>query len=123
MQESADEFRQRNRMLEDRISKLCAGVLRVSTSLDLETVLREIVDSARELTGARYGMITTVDVTAQAPAELVQLTDEIETGNQRRTNRARNDVERNSEDEQIPEIPTDTGQRGRTQGTTSRPPR
>ena len=65
MQESPDQLRQRNRMLEDRISKLCAAVLRVSASLDLETVLREIVDSARELTGARYGMITTVDDAGQ----------------------------------------------------------
>ena len=47
MQESADQLRQRNRMLEDRISSLCAAVLRVSASLNLETVLREIVDSAR----------------------------------------------------------------------------
>ena len=61
MQESPDELRQRNRMLEDRVSSLCAAVLRVSASLDLETVLREIVDSARALTGARYGLITTVD--------------------------------------------------------------
>ena len=61
MQESLDELRQRNRMLEDRISNLCAAVLRVSASLDLKTVLREIVDSARALTGARYGLITTVD--------------------------------------------------------------
>jgi len=61
VQESADELRQRNRMLEDRIASLSAAVLRVSASLDLETVLREIVDSARALTGARHGLITTVD--------------------------------------------------------------
>ena len=66
MQESADQLRQRNRMLEDRISSLCAAVLRVSASLDLETVLREIVDSARALTGARYGAITTIDDAGQA---------------------------------------------------------
>ena len=65
MQESPDQLRQRNRMLEDRISSLSAAVLRVSASLDLETVLREIVDSARALTGARYGMITTVDDAGQ----------------------------------------------------------
>ena len=61
MHESPDELRQRNRMLEDRVSSLCAAVLRVSATLDLETVLREIVDSARALTGARYGLIATVD--------------------------------------------------------------
>ena len=33
--------------------------MRVSGSLDLETVLHEVVDSARALTGARYGVITT----------------------------------------------------------------
>ena len=65
VQESPDQLRQRNRMLEERISKLCAAVLRASASLDLQTVLREIVDSARELTGARYGMITTVDAAGQ----------------------------------------------------------
>ncbi|MCY4598332.1 MAG: GAF domain-containing protein, partial [Acidobacteria bacterium] len=56
-----DALRQRIEMLEDRISNLCAAVLRVSASLDLDTVLREVVDSARALTGARYGVIATVD--------------------------------------------------------------
>ena len=40
-------------------------MLRVSASLDLETVLREIVDSARALTGARLGLIVTVDAAGQ----------------------------------------------------------
>ena len=61
MTESPAELRRRIETLEDRISKLSAAVLRINASLDLETVLREIVDSARELTGARYGLITTVD--------------------------------------------------------------
>ena len=47
--------------LQERVSRLSAAVLRVSASLDLETVLREVVDSARALTGARAGAITTVD--------------------------------------------------------------
>ena len=61
MQESRHELRQRNEILEARISDLCAAMLRISASLDLDTVLREIVDSARALTGARYGVIATVD--------------------------------------------------------------
>ena len=65
MKENAVSLRQRNEMLEDRISSLSAAVLRVSASLDLETVLREIVDSARTLTGARYGLITTVNDAGQ----------------------------------------------------------
>ena len=65
MKESPDELRQRIEMLEDRISRVCAAILRVSASLDLETVLREIVDNARALTGARYGVIATVDDAGQ----------------------------------------------------------
>ena len=51
--------------LRERLSKLCAAVLRISSSLDLETVLREVVASARALTDARYGVITTIDKTGQ----------------------------------------------------------
>ena len=56
-----DDLRGENAALRDRISKLSDAVLRISSSLDLETVLREVVDSARALTGARYGMIATID--------------------------------------------------------------
>ena len=52
--------------LRERLSKLSAAVLRISSSLDLDTVLREVVASARALTGARYGVITTIDKTGQA---------------------------------------------------------
>ncbi|MXW03336.1 MAG: response regulator [Holophagales bacterium] len=57
--ESPHELRQRIGALEERLSALHAAVMRVSGSLDLETVLHEVVDSARALTGARYGVITT----------------------------------------------------------------
>ena len=43
------------------VAALSAAILRISASLDVDTVLREIVDSARALTGARYGMIATLD--------------------------------------------------------------
>ena len=56
-----DELRQENAALRERISRLNAAILRISANLDLDTVLREVVDSARALTGARYGMIATVD--------------------------------------------------------------
>ena len=45
----------------ERLSQLSAAILRISASLDVDTVLQEIVDSARALTGARYGIITTLD--------------------------------------------------------------
>ena len=53
-----------------RISSLGSAILRIRASLDVGTVLREIVDSARALTGARYGAITTVDEAGQ-PKEFV----------------------------------------------------
>ena len=56
-----DELRRRNEALQERISRLTAAILRVSASLNLDTVLQEIVDSARALTGARYGVITTMN--------------------------------------------------------------
>ena len=40
-------------------------MLRVRASLDLETVLQEIIDTARALTGARFGVIATVDAAGQ----------------------------------------------------------
>ena len=44
-----------------RNAALNAAILRISASLDLETVLEEVVKSASTLTGARYGAIATVD--------------------------------------------------------------
>ena len=51
--------------LRERISALTAAILRISASLDLDTVLREIAETARTLTGARYAVITTIDGTGQ----------------------------------------------------------
>ncbi len=56
-----DDLRRENEALRDRISRLSAAVLRISASLDVDAVLHEIVESARALTGARYGCITTID--------------------------------------------------------------
>ena len=66
----ADELQRRIEALQERVSKLCGAVLRISASLDLDTVLQEVVDSARALTGAHYGVITTVDE-AGRPQEFV----------------------------------------------------
>ena len=49
----------------DRASRLSAAILRVNGSLDVGTVLQDVVDSTRALTGARYGIITTIDETAR----------------------------------------------------------
>ena len=47
--------------LRDRLSMLSEATLRINESLEFETVLQEIVDSARTLTNARYGAIVMVD--------------------------------------------------------------
>ena len=64
--QSPDELRRESEALRDRISRLSAAILRISASLDLNTVMHEVVDTARTLTGARYGVITTIDDRGQA---------------------------------------------------------
>ena len=44
-----------------RLKMLCSATLRINESLEFETVLQEVADSARTLTGARYGVIITTD--------------------------------------------------------------
>ena len=62
--------RQQNEALRERIATLTAAILRISATLDLDTVLAEVVASARGLTGARYGVIVTVDESG-APRDFV----------------------------------------------------
>ena len=50
-----------NAVLKERIAKLSSGALRVASTLDVKGVLREIVESARALSDARYGLIVTTD--------------------------------------------------------------
>ena len=47
------------------MAKRRCALTQIQRSLDLETVLREIVDSARALTGTRHGVITSVDDAGQ----------------------------------------------------------
>ena len=62
---SPEDLERENDALRDRISRLSSAILRISASLDLNTVLQEIVESARALTGARYGIITTISKQAR----------------------------------------------------------
>ena len=57
-------------MFRERISSLSAAILRISASLDVGTVLREVVEAALALTRARYGIITTIGEAGQ-PEEVV----------------------------------------------------
>ena len=56
-----DEARREIKALRQRISQLCTAIGHISASLDLDTVLHKIVESARTLTRARRGVITTID--------------------------------------------------------------
>ena len=61
MTDDSAALRERVGVLERRVSELSRAAVRISTSFDLDTVLQEILDSARALTGATLGAITTVD--------------------------------------------------------------
>ena len=61
MTDDSASLRDRIGALERRVSELSRAAVRISASLDPDAVLQEVVDSARSLTGARYGLITTVD--------------------------------------------------------------
>lgn len=60
-----DEQKREIERLRERISRLSSAILRINSSLDVNTVLHEVVESARTLTGARYGVITTIDDSGQ----------------------------------------------------------
>ena len=53
-----EELMRRIQELEERLSRLSEAGLRINESLDFDTVLQEVVDSARALTASRYGAIT-----------------------------------------------------------------
>ena len=56
-----DELMQENQALRERLSRLSEASLRINESLDFDTVLQGILDSARSLAAARYGVMTLLD--------------------------------------------------------------
>ena len=58
---NSDALAQENEALRGRLSRLGDASLRINESLDFETVLQGVLDSARSLTGSRYGVITLLD--------------------------------------------------------------
>ena len=60
-----DELKQENLALRNRLSKLSEASLRISDSLEVDTVLDEIAASARTLTGAGCSGIVTMDAEGQ----------------------------------------------------------
>ena len=60
-----DELLREVEALRHRLSRLSAASLRINASLDFDTVLQGVLDSARSLTGARYGVIMLLDDAAR----------------------------------------------------------
>ena len=52
-------------VLKDRLSRLSQASLRINESLDFQSVLQGVLDSACYLTGSRYGVIILVDQSGQ----------------------------------------------------------
>ena len=66
-----DERAPRIRELEERLSRLSEASLRINESLDFDTVLQDVVDSARALTASRYGAITIPGESVRRPTFIV----------------------------------------------------
>ena len=62
---NADELERELEAIRDRLSRLSEASLRINESLDFDTVLQGVLDSACSLTGARYGVITLLDESGQ----------------------------------------------------------
>ena len=62
---SREELVREIEALREQNSHLGAAILRINESLDLATVLREVVEAACALTAARFGVIATVDETGE----------------------------------------------------------
>lgn len=59
--ESVEELREEIKHLRERQTRMGEACLRINESLDFESVLQEVVDSARSLTHAMYAMMTVLD--------------------------------------------------------------
>ena len=57
----ACKLRRENEVLRERLSRLSEASLRINESLDLDTVLQGVLDSARALTRSLYGVIILLD--------------------------------------------------------------
>ena len=57
----SEELVRENEALRERLSRLSEASLRINESLEFDTVLQGVLDSACSLTGARYGVLTLLD--------------------------------------------------------------
>ena len=64
---NADALSLENRSLRERLHRLGQASLHITGGLDFDTVLQEVLDSARSLTGAYYGVLTLLDEAGLVP--------------------------------------------------------
>ena len=60
-QAQPDDYGQRIALLLERLTRLGEASLRIHRGLEPDEVLQRVLDAARALTGARYGVLTTLD--------------------------------------------------------------
>ncbi len=60
-----EQLEQDFKSLQERLTRLSQASLRINESLDLDSVLQDVVDSARDLSDARYGGITVLSPDGQ----------------------------------------------------------
>ena len=60
-----DDLLRQIKALRERLSRLSEASLRINESLDFDVVLQDVLDSARTLIQARYGVITLLDESGQ----------------------------------------------------------
>ncbi len=73
-----DDLLQENQALRERLSRLSEASVRINESLEFNVVLQEVIDNACYLTGARYGVISTMDEAGGLDALLTSGTTEEE---------------------------------------------
>ncbi len=66
-----EKLMRENEALRTRLSTLSEVSRRITESLDLPTVLQEVVDGARSLTDARYGALAVFDQSGQVEDFLI----------------------------------------------------
>ena len=71
-----DELLKANQALRERLSRLSEASVRINESLDFNVVLQEVIDNARYLAKARYGVISTIDEVGGLDALLTSGTTE-----------------------------------------------